>query len=96
MKVAAAEHGIFMAYAGLVGFEGGKSFTGASRLVGPFGDLRIEAPFGDAAIVRCDIGLEDVTVARAALPMLGDLETNLAEISSMLQGLLDLRGVAPA
>jgi predicted amidohydrolase len=80
MRVAASEHGIFVAYAGLVGFEGGKGFTGSSRLVGPFGDLRVEAPFSGAAILRADIDLEDVAVARTALPALGDLEANLPEL----------------
>jgi len=83
-RVAAAEHGVFVAYAGLVGFEGGKGFTGASKVVGPFGDLRIEAPFDGTAIIRSQISLEDVRVARAALPALGDLESNLAEISAMM------------
>lgn len=82
-RVAAAEHGIFIAYAGLVGFEGGKGFTGASKVMGPFGDLRIEAPFDGTAIVRSLISLHDVKVARAALPALGDLEANLAEFSVM-------------
>lgn len=83
MRVAAAEHGIFMVYAGLVGFEGGKGFTGASRLMGPFGDLRVEAPFDGAAIVRTTISLADVNIARAALPALGDLESNLSEITAV-------------
>ena len=83
-RVAAAEHGVFIAYAGLVGFEGGKGFTGSSRLVGPFGDLRVEAPFSGAAILRADVDLEDVAVARAALPALGDLEANLPELAPAL------------
>jgi hypothetical protein len=29
--------------------------------------------------------LEDVAIARAALPMLGDLEANLAELAAQLQ-----------
>ncbi len=86
MRVAAAEHGIFIVYSGLVGFEGGKGFTGASRLMGPFGDLRVEAPFDGAAIVRTSIALQDVNIARAALPALGDLEANLSEITAMLDG----------
>jgi predicted amidohydrolase len=84
IRVAAAEHGVFIAYAGLLGFEGGKGFTGSCRLVGPLGDLRAEAPFDTPAILRADIGMDDVAVARAALPMLGDLESNLAELVDML------------
>jgi predicted amidohydrolase len=83
-RVAASEFGVFIAYAGLLGFEGGKGFTGSSRLVGPFGDLRAEAPFDTPAILRAEIGLEDVAAARAALPMLGDLESNLSELVDML------------
>jgi len=84
LRVAAAEHGMFFAYAGLVGFEGGKGFTGASKLVGPFGDLRVEAPFLGPALVRAAVNFEDVTVARAALPALGDLEANLSELIRQL------------
>lgn len=84
IRVAAAEHGIFIAYAGLLGFEGGKGFTGSSRLVGPFGDLRAEAPFDVPAILRVDVDSMDLITARAALPMLGDLEANLAELTTML------------
>lgn len=85
MRVTAAEHGIFIAYAGLLGFEGGKGFTGASRVVGPLGDLRAEAPFDEPAILRTKIRMEDIDAARAALPMLGDLEANLAELAAQLQ-----------
>lgn len=84
MRVVAAEHGIFVAYAGLVGFEGGKGLSGASRLVGPQGDVRAEAPFLGETILRSTIAPDDVRVARSALPMLGDLEANLAEFSVML------------
>ncbi len=84
LRVAAAEHGIFVVYAGLVGFEGGKGMSGASRVIGPFGDLRAEAPFEGATILRVRIDLGDVRVARAALPALGDLEANLGQLSSML------------
>lgn len=91
IRVAAAEYGIFVAYAGLLGFEGGKGFTGASRIVGPFGELHGELPFDTPAILRADIGFADVAVARAALPMLGDLEANLTELVDMLGADLNLR-----
>ena len=85
LRVAAAEHGVFVVYAGLLGFEGGKGFTGASRVIGPAGDLRAEAPFDEATILRVNVMLEDVEVARAALPMLGDLEANLPELIAQLE-----------
>ncbi|HYK54399.1 MAG TPA: nitrilase-related carbon-nitrogen hydrolase [Candidatus Eremiobacteraceae bacterium] len=90
-RVAAAEHGIFIAYSGLLGFEGGKGFTGSSRLIGPFGDLRAEAPFDTPAILRVDVDPVDLAAARAALPMLGDLEANLAELTAMLDDEAALR-----
>lgn len=90
-RVAAAEHGIFIAYSGLLGFEGGKGFTGSSRLIGPFGDLRAEAPFDTPAILRVDVDPVDLSAARAALPMLGDLEANLAELTAMLDDEAALR-----
>jgi len=91
IRVAASEFGIFVAYAGLLGFEGGKGFTGSSRVVGPFGDLRCEAPFDQPAILRAEIGMGDVAAARAGLPMLGDLESNLAELVVMLEDELERR-----
>jgi predicted amidohydrolase len=90
-RVVAAEHGLFVAYSGLLGFEGGKGFTGSSRLVGPFGDLRAEAPFDAPAILRAEIDLIDVVAARSGLPMLGDLEANLAELVDMLDIELERR-----
>jgi len=90
-RVAAAEHGIFIAYSGLLGFEGGKGFTGSSRLIGPFGDLRAEAPFDSPAILRVDVDPVDLAAARAALPMLGDLEANLVELAAMLDDEAALR-----
>jgi len=91
IRVAAAEHGVFIAYAGLLGFEGGKGFTGSSRIVGPLGDLRAEAPFDTPTILRAAVGMDDVAVARAALPMLGDLESNLAELVDMLDAEIQRR-----
>ncbi|HXM19497.1 MAG TPA: nitrilase-related carbon-nitrogen hydrolase [Candidatus Tumulicola sp.] len=96
IRVAASEHGVFIAYAGLVGFEGGKGFTGSSRVVGPFGDLRVEAPFDGAAILRARINLHDVAVARAALPALGDLESNLPELLASLDGRASRNGARKA
>jgi predicted amidohydrolase len=90
-EVAAAEHGIFIAYAGLLGFEGGKGFTGSSRLVGPRGDLRAEAPFDSPAILRATVTMSEVATARAALPMLGDLESNLPELVAVLDDEVESR-----
>lgn len=78
----AEEHGIFVAYAGLVGFEGGKGFTGSSRIVDPWGRTLVRAPVTDECIIRADISMDDVTVARAATPLLADLESSLGDIAA--------------
>ncbi len=76
----ADEHGVFVVYSGLVGFEGGKGFTGSSCVVDPWGVVRVEAPVTDECAVQAEIDLDDVAIARAASPMLADLEASLPDI----------------
>lgn len=76
----ASEHGVFIAYAGLAGFEGGKGMTGSSCIVDPTGEIVVQAPAIDAALVRAEIDLRDVDVARAHLPLLGDLASVLPDL----------------
>ena len=83
----ADEHGVWVVYCGLVGFEGGKGFLGASRVVDPFGITRVEAPVGKEALLRADVDLDDVAVARANSPLLGDLESALSDITLELQSI---------
>jgi predicted amidohydrolase len=88
----AAEHGVFVFYAGLAGFEGGKGMTGSSRVVGPRGETLAAAPVLGACVLRADIDFGEVDLARAGLPLLGDLR-------AVLPDLLDeelLRGPLPA
>ena len=73
---AAREHGIFVVYAGLTGFEGGKGMTGGSCVVDPFGHALVRAPIFDSAIIRATLDLSEMEVARASLPLIG----NLAEV----------------
>jgi NAD+ synthetase len=73
----AEEHGVFVVLANLVGAEGGKSFQGASTIVGPRGDVRLRAPAFDEAIVTLTLDLGDLDRARADTPMLADLRTAL-------------------
>ena len=77
----ADEHNVFVVYAGLVGFEGGKGFTGSSCVVDPWGKVLVEAPVTDECVITCSIDLEDVATARAASPMLADLEAVLPDIA---------------
>ena len=83
----ADEHNIFVVYAGLVGFEGGKGFTGSSRIVDPWGKTVVTAPVLEESIVTSAIDLEDVATARAASPMLADLEATLPDIALEFEAL---------
>jgi predicted amidohydrolase len=76
----AVEHGIFVLYAGLAGFEGGKGMTGSSCIIGPTGELIVQAPALGACIVRATLDLADIDVARASLPLLGDLAAVLPDL----------------
>jgi predicted amidohydrolase len=88
----AEEHNVWVVYAGLVGFEGGKGFTGTSRIVDPWGNTVVQAPVTDECIVRATIDLEDVATARATSPLLSDLESNLADVATQLSN-ISARGV---
>ena len=78
----AEEHGVFVAYAGLVGFEGGKGFTGSSRVVDPWGRTLIRGPVSQECLVRARLDLDDVAVARGATPLLSDLESAVGDIAA--------------
>jgi N-carbamoylputrescine amidase len=76
----AMEHGIFVLYAGLTGFEGGKGMTGSTCIIGPTGDVIAQAPALGACIIRATLDLTDIDVARASLPLLGDLAAVLPDL----------------
>ncbi len=77
---AAVEHGVFVVYAGLTGFEGGKGMTGNSCAIDPRGNVLVQAPASEACIVRVDLDLREIDLARAGLPLLGDLEAVLPDL----------------
>lgn len=76
----AEEHGVYALLCSLVGSEGGKSFQGGSLLVGPHGDVRARAPVLEESLLVVDIDLDDLTRARADLPLLADLRTQLPNL----------------
>ena len=80
LRATAAEHGVFVVYAGLTGFEGGKGMTGSSCVVGPRGDMLVQAPALGECIVRETIDLREADLARATLPLLGDLNAVLPDL----------------
>jgi NAD+ synthase (glutamine-hydrolysing) len=76
----ADEHGVWVALASLVGFEGGKGFPGASVLVNPSGEIVLRGPLFEEAVLTYDIDFEETTRARAESPLLADLEVNLPHL----------------
>ncbi|HET8649477.1 MAG TPA: NAD+ synthase [Gemmatimonadales bacterium] len=80
----AGEHGVYFALAQLVGFEGGKGFVGGSLLAGPRGDLLAEAPVFGESVIQAVLDFEEITRARADLPLLADLEMRLPHLLGSL------------
>ncbi|HEY1975467.1 MAG TPA: nitrilase-related carbon-nitrogen hydrolase [Candidatus Baltobacteraceae bacterium] len=80
LRVTAAEHGIFVLYAGLTGFEGGKGMSGSSTVIDPHGNVLVEAPVDQSCIVTADIDLRDIDLARASFPLIGDLDAVLPDL----------------
>jgi predicted amidohydrolase len=80
LRDAAMEHGIFIIYSGLTGFEGGKGMSGSSCVVDPRGRVLVQAPATEACIVRAELDLREIDLARASLPLLGDLDAALPDL----------------
>ena len=80
LHATAAEHGVYLLYAGLAGFEGGKGMTGSSRIVDPRGRTVVEAPALGATIIRANLDMREIDLARATLPLLGDLNAVLPDL----------------
>ncbi|MGP6157179.1 MAG: nitrilase-related carbon-nitrogen hydrolase [Vulcanimicrobiaceae bacterium] len=76
----AVEHGVFVIYAGLAGFEGGKGMTGSSSVVDPNGETLVAAPELGAHVLRAVIDFDEIDLARARLPLLGDLGAVLPDL----------------
>ena len=82
----AGEHGVYVALAQLVGFEGGKGFPGGSLVVGPRGDLLARAAVFEEQILEVTIDLQEIARVRADLPLLSDLELRLPHLLEELEG----------
>ena len=76
----ADEHGLYVALIHLVGSEGGKVFPGGAMLAGPKGEVRARGPMWDEALVVTRIDLDDITRARADMPLIADLETMIPHL----------------
>src|SRR3989449_5317031 len=82
----AEEHGVFVALANLVGFEGGKGFPGASAIIDPTGRVLARGPLFEEALVTADIDLDALTTARSDSPLLADLQTARPVLTRSLSG----------
>jgi predicted amidohydrolase len=80
----AGEHGVYLALPQLVGFEGGKAFPGGSILAGPRGDLLVQGPVFKETVIPAVLDFEEITRARADLPLLADLEMRLPHLLGSL------------
>jgi NAD+ synthetase len=82
----AEEHGVFVALANLVGFEGGKGFPGASAVIDPTGRVVARGPLFEEAVLTADIDLDSLTTARSDSPLLADLQSALPVLTKSLSG----------
>jgi N-carbamoylputrescine amidase len=80
LTTSASEHGVYVVYAGLTGFEGGKGMTGSSCVIDPRGHVIVQAGPTDTCIVRARMDMREVDLARASLPLLGDLNAVLPDL----------------
>ena len=82
----AEEHGVFVALANLVGFEGGKGFPGASAVIDPTGRVIARGPLFEEALLTADLDLDSLTTARSDSPLLADLQSALPVLTRSLSG----------
>ena len=81
---AASEHGMYVAVAQLVGFEGGKAFAGGSVVAGPSGKVMARGPLFESGITRVDLDFDEITRVRADQPLLADLRNRLPRLLAEL------------
>ncbi len=80
----ASEHGMYVAVAQLVGFEGGKAFAGGSVVAGPSGRILARGPLFESGMTRVDLDFEEITRVRADQPLLSDLRNRLPRLLAEL------------
>lgn len=78
------EHGVFSMNAQLCGFEGGKGFSGGSMILDPSGNVLAEGPLMEEHLILADIDLDLVEIARAASPLLSDLQTMWSDLQRIM------------
>lgn len=84
-RTTAGEHGVYLTFAQLVGFEGGKGFPGTSMIVGPAGQLMVRGPLFEEALLTAEFDRDEITRIRTDQPLLSDLKV---EIPNLLEPLV--------
>ena len=83
-RMISQEHGVFVVNAQLTGFEGGKGLVGGSIVTDPFGNVLVEGPIGEEALLIADLDFDLVPIARAQAPMLADLQTMWPRVKALV------------
>ena len=81
----AAEHGVFVVVAQLVGSEGGKLFPGGSLAVAPDGSVLARGPLFDESVVSATLDGTARARAHQNSPLLADLERMLPHLQRALE-----------
>ncbi|MEN2982378.1 MAG: nitrilase-related carbon-nitrogen hydrolase [Thermus sp.] len=90
-RAVAAEHGLYVILASLVGFEAGKGMSGGSLVVGPEGRILAEAPLFEEAALLFHLDRERIPPVRYDSPLLSDLEAGLPLLLPDLKRVLNGR-----
>jgi len=69
----------FVVHANRVGYEDGMNFWGGSTIFDPNGDLVVQGPYHEEALVITEIDLNQLHRTRARLPLLRDERTGLMQ-----------------
>jgi NAD+ synthetase len=81
----ASEHGVFVAVSQLAGSEGGKLFPGGSAAFGPDGSTIARAQLFEEGVTVAALDATEIDRARAAMPLLSDLEQMLPHLERSLE-----------
>jgi len=82
----AGEHGIYVVFAQLGGFEGGKALQGSSLIVDPQGDILVRGPMFDEALLTATLDHDEIARARSRQPLLADLEIQFLNLLESRHG----------
>jgi NAD+ synthetase len=83
----ASEHGLYVVFAQLAGFEGGKGLQGSSLVADPHGEIVVRGPVFDEALLRVTFEHHEITRARFEQPLLADLETQFLNLLEARHGI---------